>query len=579
MLVRGLSGGQGAVTITLVTQDITAQDGIDYTGGTFTVTIAANEMNSDPIYIPLLSDDVEDSYETYRLRIVSINGGIWNGGGLGYADFHIDDITLEATDDEADAGGDPVEIQVLANDSNPVYVWVSSVTPPSHGTVEIGEHGLPVYTREADYFGNDSFTYTVQDVFGHTATATVRIRVNCACILQRLAVTLNGQMAPIYQQATEASDLVGTKIDDAERAYADALAAADTAYDNAAEDITTAYNGQFTSAENTYAGKEATAQSEFDDAMAQVDQNSPGWEDTVQQITDLFDSKIEAANDERYAAVAAAAQVYETDIHAARSAWNQEIQTAAATREQEIDDAIQEYNDTIGDLQSQTDAIYANYNNAIIAAGCVGGAAPPQFVAMEAPQPAMHNFVDTGVKVALTYLKGGGITGAWNPVFGFPTHGFIIVNGTGYGFWPEDALNNGVVRTNELTRYPPYNADLPKGTYYFLSGRIVIDDTEHNVTAFKAYILAFIVARQANPGEYTIAARNCFVFVTDAIQYALGQSRIDPSKPTATEAFYGSMNYWPNASPVSLFAPGMLPVGPSRFDARAYIKVLPRGGM
>ena len=51
-LVHSTSGGQGSVTITLKTEDDTAEDGSDYTGGSFTVTIPANQQNSDSSRFP-----------------------------------------------------------------------------------------------------------------------------------------------------------------------------------------------------------------------------------------------------------------------------------------------------------------------------------------------------------------------------------------------------------------------------------------------------------------------------------------------------------------------------------------------
>lgn len=74
--------------------------------------------------------------------------------------------------------GTPIGIDVLNNDfdfdADPLTI-VSASDPP-HGTVEIG--GLIAYTPDAGFVGVDSFTYTITDGRGGTATATVHVTVN-----------------------------------------------------------------------------------------------------------------------------------------------------------------------------------------------------------------------------------------------------------------------------------------------------------------------------------------------------------------------------------------------------------------
>jgi len=64
------------------------------------------------------------------------------------------------------------------NDSDPEAgpLTISAVTQPSHGSVSIGGIGV-IYTPATNYTGSDSFTYTIQDSGGLTATATVSVTV------------------------------------------------------------------------------------------------------------------------------------------------------------------------------------------------------------------------------------------------------------------------------------------------------------------------------------------------------------------------------------------------------------------
>lgn len=74
--------------------------------------------------------------------------------------------------------GTPVSIDVLANDSDPdgQPLLLSAVTQPAHGTAAI-QGAVVLYTPEPDFTGMDSFTYTVTDPEGGSATATVTVNV------------------------------------------------------------------------------------------------------------------------------------------------------------------------------------------------------------------------------------------------------------------------------------------------------------------------------------------------------------------------------------------------------------------
>jgi Calx-beta domain/RTX calcium-binding nonapeptide repeat (4 copies) len=186
-LVRSTEGGQGPVTITLATEDETATEGSDYTGGTFTVTIPAGEQFSDPIEIPLLHDDeFELDAEIYRLNVVHISGGVWATPGPAYGQFYIEDATIEAKDDafviDTD---DPVFLPVLDNDywgPQHVYIAPGDYTEPQHGMLtpiyNFGQTEIEAFefTRDPAYADQDqSFTYTATDGEGQESSATVSL--------------------------------------------------------------------------------------------------------------------------------------------------------------------------------------------------------------------------------------------------------------------------------------------------------------------------------------------------------------------------------------------------------------------
>ena len=71
-----------------------------------------------------------------------------------------------------------VTIPVLANDSDPDGdpFSITGTTSPANGTIAINGTNI-TYSPRAGFLGNDSFTYTITDSLGGTATATVRVTV------------------------------------------------------------------------------------------------------------------------------------------------------------------------------------------------------------------------------------------------------------------------------------------------------------------------------------------------------------------------------------------------------------------
>ncbi|WP_075082765.1 Calx-beta domain-containing protein [Mariniblastus fucicola] len=80
----------------------------------------------------------------------------------------------ETTDEET-----LVNINVMANDNLPFTgaYNIQSTTPPSNGSILVNPDGTIDYTPDADFFGSDTFTYTLADASGRTSSATVTVTV------------------------------------------------------------------------------------------------------------------------------------------------------------------------------------------------------------------------------------------------------------------------------------------------------------------------------------------------------------------------------------------------------------------
>ncbi|MDT8421905.1 MAG: tandem-95 repeat protein, partial [Desulfuromonadales bacterium] len=72
----------------------------------------------------------------------------------------------------------PGSLNVLANDSFAPGWTLASVTQGTYGGVSFLADGTVTYTPNADFYGSDSFTYTVTTVAGDTETGTVTVTVN-----------------------------------------------------------------------------------------------------------------------------------------------------------------------------------------------------------------------------------------------------------------------------------------------------------------------------------------------------------------------------------------------------------------
>jgi hypothetical protein len=105
-----------------------------------------------------------------------------NHGGTASADVT---ITVQApvapvaqADETTTPFNTPVAINVLANDSDPANLplTVTQVSQPAHGSATINPNGTITYTPQANYFGNDAFSYTISNGY-LTASANVAVGV------------------------------------------------------------------------------------------------------------------------------------------------------------------------------------------------------------------------------------------------------------------------------------------------------------------------------------------------------------------------------------------------------------------
>jgi hypothetical protein len=151
-----------ALSVTAVTQGV--HGSVSNNGdGTVTYTPAANYFGNDAFFYTL-----SDGQGGTATGVVVVTVNKVNHPPVANAD--------SATTNEET----PVTISVLANDTDidGDTLAISGVSQGAHGGVVINGTSSVTYTPAANYFGSDSFSYTVSDGQGGTATATVSITVN-----------------------------------------------------------------------------------------------------------------------------------------------------------------------------------------------------------------------------------------------------------------------------------------------------------------------------------------------------------------------------------------------------------------
>ena len=147
--------------------------------------------------------------------------------GRGGAATAVVSITVSAVNDDPLAAADTASIaedagaaviNVLGNDSSAPdageALTVTAVTQPAHGSAAIvatgADAGRVSYTPHTDYVGQDTFSYTIADGNGGTATATVAVSVtsvNDAPIARADAVTIAEDSAVTIDVLVNDSDV------------------------------------------------------------------------------------------------------------------------------------------------------------------------------------------------------------------------------------------------------------------------------------------------------------------------------------------------------------------------------------
>jgi hypothetical protein len=173
------------ISVNFATVDGSALAGQDYAAQSGTLTFAPGDTRQT-LAIEILGDAESELEETFSVELsnASVNAFILDNQGLGTI---LDNSLPTASDDTYSLDEDiPLIVEsiqgVLANDSDEdgddLTVSLLSESEVSNGSLILNSDGSFDYTPDADFFGEDSFSYEVNDGNGGTDTATVNLTVN-----------------------------------------------------------------------------------------------------------------------------------------------------------------------------------------------------------------------------------------------------------------------------------------------------------------------------------------------------------------------------------------------------------------
>ena len=166
------------VTISVLTNDT------DANGDALTVTSTTQPshgtlvINADGTvtYTPLLNANGPDTF-TYT---ISDGHGGSAVGSVSVTITPVNDAPTANTDTVTTNEDIAATFNLLTNDSDQDgdAITLTGTSTPANGTITFSDNGDATYTPVANYFGPDTFTYTVRDTHGATSTATVTVTVH-----------------------------------------------------------------------------------------------------------------------------------------------------------------------------------------------------------------------------------------------------------------------------------------------------------------------------------------------------------------------------------------------------------------
>jgi hypothetical protein len=170
------------VSVKYATANGSAIAGTNYTAESGTLTFAPGTV-TQTISVPIKAETAAGANTTFQVNLTSpVNAALGTSSGTGTI---VDEIGAPASPpvagnvsiETAEATAATVNVLADASDPSGYTLTLSSYSQGTDGKVTENNSGTLTYTPNAGYLGADSFTYTVSDGHGNTATGTVSVTV------------------------------------------------------------------------------------------------------------------------------------------------------------------------------------------------------------------------------------------------------------------------------------------------------------------------------------------------------------------------------------------------------------------
>jgi hypothetical protein len=224
--------GRGAFKVTIPTSCATVSplsQAFFSPGNTGNVTVTKNLSATAPCdwhavsnssFITIDSGETGSNNGTVNFTVAPNTTGAARVGTLTVAGRNVtitQDAAPTANNDTATTDEDtPVDVNVLANDVEPDgdTLSVVSVTQGANGAVSINPNKTVHYSPNLNFFGSDSFTYTIDDGHGGQSTATVNVTVNAVNDAPTFTINLLSQTVQ-YSDPITTVNVSYSDVDDA----------------------------------------------------------------------------------------------------------------------------------------------------------------------------------------------------------------------------------------------------------------------------------------------------------------------------------------------------------------------------
>lgn len=160
--LTGESANANSLTYTIVGGP--THGGLSGTGANQTYTPDPNFFGADSFTFKVNDGSNDSNTSTVSITVSSVNDS--------------PDAVNDSTTINEDSGANSIDVRANDSDVDGDTVTVTAVTQGTHGSVAITGGGTGVsYTPAANFFGSDTFTYTVNDGNGGSDTATVNVTI------------------------------------------------------------------------------------------------------------------------------------------------------------------------------------------------------------------------------------------------------------------------------------------------------------------------------------------------------------------------------------------------------------------